>query len=501
MRYKKFLFLTVIMAFIFCFEGCAGNGIHIEPDYSASDKQFDFYSYEPPTDGNYTEYDVQMNTGEDYRTVERYQEYLDSGNNILMLFAPEYTGNWERSNTKRIYDIAVEAGVERIIIRDTRLAWLSAGLTIDGNIYKKERLVGVGEKFETEADLDAYVESCLADYRGYKNLYGIMLQDEPTYAKFGFFGDMYRSIRRVAPELFIQTNILPMISNLSSGYWGKLDNTEGMNDDEIREATYKRYLNAYLDATGADYFQVDQYPMNKNSIYPTYMRCLQICAETAKERGVQLYFVTQTCNILSNGTDEQRTLSEAECRWLNNMLVGYGVKCISYFGYWRRSGNSRAEFFIDNASFISQYGKKTDIYYYMQQIMKEEQSLAPTVLNFEYNASAIYKKTPATYTTSHIARVENGRMTEIKNVSVNKEIALITELVDKSKNNYMYMIQNIIDPMYKGSTVYQTVTVTFSDEYEYAVVWEKGVKSIVKLEDHKYTVKQHPGYAVYVIPY
>ena len=482
--------------------GCAPaeKEVRNAPDYSDSTLQFDFYAYHPPTDGNYENYGVKYSTGENYRTVERYQQYRDSGCNLLMLFHPEYTGNWENSETKRVVDTAYEGGNDRIIVRDTRLAWMSHGLTIDGEKYKKERLVGEGEKFATEAELDAYVASCLADYIDHPAVYGVMLQDEPTYSKLGMFGDMYASIKRVAPELFVQINLLPMIINLSWYDGPDPVGAETMNEDELREAKYRMYLERFLETSGADYFQVDQYPMNGSSIYQTYMRCLQICAEVAKKHDVDLYFVTQTCTMTQNGIS-QRQIKEEDARWLNNMLVGFGVKTIFYWTYWCRNGSSQQEAFDDYTSFISTDGQVQPLYYTMQQIMKEEQQFAPTVLNFEYSDSMIYSVKPLNYLAQHTLRFQNGTLKKVVDVSSDKEIVLITELVDHTKGNYMYMVQNIIDPLYKSNTTNQTVTLTFSDEYEYAVVWERGERTLVELDNHQYTVKQHPGDAVYVMPY
>ena len=53
------------------------------PDYSDSTLQMDFYGYSPPTDGTYTLDGQTFTTGEDYRTPERYKEYMDCGMTIF----------------------------------------------------------------------------------------------------------------------------------------------------------------------------------------------------------------------------------------------------------------------------------------------------------------------------------------------------------------------------------------------------------------------------------
>jgi hypothetical protein len=183
------------------------------------------------------------------------------------------------------------------------------------------------------------------------------------------------------------------------------------------------------------------------------------------------------------------------------MLVGFGVKTISYFTYWTK-WNNNTEHFIDGNSFITWYGEKTKIYDWMKQIMAEEQKLAPTILNFDYKTSKVYTKSPTVFDSSHVIWTKKTEdFTAVKGVSVNKEVALITELYDGEKQNYMYMVQNIVDSMHKGSKAYQTVELTFDSAYKYAVTFVKGERSIQKLDDGKLILKHKAGEATYVIPY
>ena len=72
---------------------------------------------------------------------------------------------------------------------------------------------------------------------------------------------------------------------------------------------------------------------------------------------------------------------------------------------------------------------------------------------------------------------------------------------DAENDRYMYMAMNIVDPIYQGSTVYQTITLEFAPEYKYAVVYKNGEKSLYRLENSKLNVKGAPGDASFVIPF
>ena len=68
----------------------------------------------------------------------------------------------------------------------------------------------------------------------------------------------------------------------------------------------------------------------------------------------------------------------------------------------------------------------------------------------------------------------------------------------------MYVLMNVIDPAERGSTGYQTMTVTFDDRYTHVLMFKNAINEpiIVELDkNNQLVVEQHAGEAVYVIPY
>lgn len=484
------------------------------PDYSSSNLQFDFYGYSALIDGwniDGTSYDVE----EDYLSVERIKEYKDAGMTIYFpQSAAAFNGSvpFEQSEAKRAMDTALEAGIDKVILMDPRIQGLSKPA--------KENavgLIGEGKQFATEADLDATIASYLEPYKDHEAFYGVMLGDEPFYYHTENYGQVYRSIKRVMPECYIQYNLNPITAgtginsaegkrNIDVRFPELVEGDEGYGakQDSVDEliARYKKYIRGFMDATGASYIQYDQYPFrhaDKTDEY--YLLGLQVVSELVKEYDAEFYFVTQTYGQ-TDGVTNPRMLSEADLYWLNNMLVGFGIKQISYFTYFTKADNN-AEHFIDGNSFITWRGKKTSIYYTMQQIMAEEQKLAPTILNFEYTTSKVLMSLPTVYNANFAMKtLELADFTALKEVTINKEVGLVTELYDAEKQNYLYMVQNIVDPIYKGSKAYQTTVLTFNEQYQYAVLFEKGERRLVKLEKGgMLTLKHRPGEATYVIPY
>ena len=470
-------------------------------DYADSTKQFEFYGYSAASNGEWTIDGIKYSAGEDFRTLERMQEYKDCG---MSIYFPKhqamYKGeDWETSETKRTLDMCVEVGL-KCIINDGRIQPLSK---------RTGSVIGEGsDQFATEADLDREIASYMRPYKDHPAFYGLMLGDEPFYNMATAYGEIYKAIERVDPDCFIQYNLNPITAGQDPAKidqrFPKLTSEEaaGKTTDQKLQLRYEKYLELFLDSTGAPFIQYDQYPLrNAKSIDVYYLLGLQTAAKIAKERGLDFYFVSQTYGQ-TDGVSNPRMLKEADLRWINNMLVGFGVKQISYFTYWTKSDNN-TEHFIDGNSFITWYGEKTNIYYWMKQIMEEEQKLAPTILNFDYNTSKVFIQAPTQFGAAHVRNTnETDEFTVLKDFVINKEIALVTELYDAEKGNYMYMVQNIIDPYNKGSKVFQTAQLTFGDEYKYAEVWTKGVRELVVLgEGGTLVVKNKPGDAVYIRPY
>ena len=500
----------------------------VAPDYSASNKQFDFYGYSACIDGWNID-GVDYHSGEDYLSVERIKEYKAAG---MTIYFPQSAAavnddtaqDWENSRAKRALDYALEAGIDKVILNDYRIQRLTKQdfgtkeeiieMANNGTIYEHEKygLIGEGKQFATEADLDAFVEECLSLYKDHEAFYGIMLGDEPNFYHAESYGQMYRSIKRVSKKIgkdvYIQYNLNPIgiafDPVMRQFHCPPLGNTDGLTNEQIIEKAYEGYIRLFMEKTGAKYIQYDDYPLyRKEYITNWYFFALQMVSKLAKEYGAEFYFVTQTFNKQQQEGDKYtyRNFTEADMRWLNNALVGFGIKQISYFTYFTKADNN-AEHFEDGKSFITWHGEKTDMYYWMQKIMAEEQKLAPIVLNFEYKSSKIYSKPTEGLDLEYVRlQYPTPDFTEVTDVEFDKGAALVTELYDEEKGNHMYMVQNLIDPVKEFADPLQTVTLTFDSKYKYASVFVKGERTEVELKEGKLTVKQTEGEAVYVMPY
>ncbi len=478
---KRFLCMVLAMASLACLAACGQAdepaNIAVAPDYSDSEAYLPIYAYTPPPADR---------DGVNYQTLESYQTYKEAGLNILLLQADDgYDGEpWETSHLKEQMDMATEAGIDKIIVFDHRL-WRLTGFNTSL----------IGNQYSTEAELDEYVASCVKDYSAHPSFYGIQLRDEPAYNYFSSIGDLYRSLKRVLPDHFIQFNLLPANNGAKGSY------CSGGAGMELAEA-YKNYLTKFLDATGADYIMFDSYPMAGTNIRGAHFTTLQVASEVAKERDVEVYAVAQTCSYATNGAIQTRVCTENDLYWQTNVYMGFGIKQLSYFNYWKKKDANGEEFF-DNASFISNNGEKTEIYHHMQTINAQLQELAKVSMNFDYVGSFYSSSQPSDYSVSYLSDLQLSNMKYVANVTYGtSQAVLITELYDETRDNTMYMIQNILDPMYveaEGECVLEA-EITFQN-CTHLLIIDKGVQSTVGLERGRYSVTLQPGHAIFVIPY
>ena len=273
---------------------------------------------------------------------------------------------------------------------------------------------------------------------------------------------------------------------------------------------FEKYLEGFALSTGADYVQYDDYPLrgeeDKYSVMSVYLREMQVAARVAKNLGIEYYMVTQSFATTDNDAAVHRLITtEDECHWLNNTLLAFGVSQISFYTYFAKSDNTTSHFNLNQGSFITRNGEKTDIYYYYQKIMAQNQAFAPIKLNFKYQGSRVFSVLPLNFGGDYLSSegVENNyTFTELKAVSPNKESVLVTESYDAENNKYMYCVQNIVDAIYKGSLTFQTTTLSFDPSvYKFAAVYKNGVRELRALENGKISIKNASGEATFVIPY
>lgn len=517
MKRIKYGLLSTVMCLSVLFGTSCGNESVNPPDYSSYSHQFGYYGYNSAYNGTYKIDGSVYNVGENFLTAEQFKLYKDCGftyfypGSVLKVEAENaaYPGIREESwgRVKGYIDLLVESGLDKTYLYDEGLSWLG--------LKSNRSLIGEGNEYEfhSEEELDAKVYDMVKMYADYPGIWGITMADEPKYEWVESYADLYKSINRVNEKyglnIHIQYNLNPLVTNSDNVFDNYYPHVEGTDTRTFENCfiRYKKYITDFMDAMQPDFIQYDQYPLRvrngKEYVQQEYIPCLQYVAGVARDRNIDFHCVTETFEMKNDGVVTTRKINEKEAKWLNNILVGFGVNEISYFTYYTQNENTtEGESFLDGSSFVNYYGQTTEIYDFMKKIMADNQKFAPTVLNFDYQASKVINQTPMNYANDHIVYVDNSAtFVKLKDVSVDKECALITELHDKENDRYMYMLMNIVDPAIQGSKVYETITADFGSEYKYAVSYRDGESVLYKLENGKMSIKAAPGEASFIIPF
>ena len=456
-----------------------------EKYYKNSEVNFNIYAYSPP--GSETgDYVVGQNVDNSLRTVERYKEYKDVGFNMVMsgCVATYYGEEWETSMCKKVMDITYEAGIDKYIVGDQRFYELSR---------TKEGIIGEGKPFDSEESLDKFVADRIKGYSNHPAFYGIYLADEPHYYFFKAFSQLYKSIKRVCPKAFIHCNLLP----LDTLRW--MDERYPKGGDLMERRS--KYLNMFLDETGADYIMYDDYTFCHNKENKVLLiRCLQNAAEICRDRGVDFSFVAQSFSMLICGKDYYWTPNEQEMRYQLNLLLGFAVKELGFFTYMSHGANSVEEF-PDDGAMLTRKGEKTSLYYITQKLIKEIKKIIPVVTKFEYRHSAYEVATFDSFL-KQLDYAVNEKLDNVDSFTTDREGVMINELYDKENNQYLYRIINMTEVRCEETAgVAQNTTVYFDKKFKKADVFINGEWSQQALTDGVLNVSLLPGDSVYVLIY
>ncbi len=519
--------------------GTNSDDVGTPPDYSTAEYEpFEYYAYHSLQGSRYQKDGGWVDAEKSFMEDPEYMKhYLDTGMKTMFFQAIQYQQDYiengkkedfETSDLKKYMDMAYEAGMEKSLISDWRFYILSC-MDVD-HLYKvddltdseweyepielsreKEIIAGLqtepntinlvnGDfRFETKSELVNFLAGCIKEYENHPLFSAILLKDEPTWNYVNAAADIFEAVRIYNPEIRIQQNLLPMYGD------GNMFFDVSKEDENLtKEEQYTKYLNDWLSKTKAGYIMFDSYPIRGNGIETYHLKGLKIAADICKENNAEFYLVMQTTSFNINGNLSCRKCEKSDLYWQINMALGYGAAKIMCYTYFTKAGGSltTGEYSFDGGAFMTHKGEKTEIYYYMQDIIGELDWFAPVIKNFRYNASATVKTLPLDNPVAYDYD-KNDEFEKLKSVTVDAgDIALISELKDSARGNYLYMVQNVVDP--DGGKTYDTTIkadIEFDSQYEYVAIYYKGTVRYQKLVDHKYSTILSAGYAEFLMPY
>lgn len=535
--FKKIIATTLCATMLTsCLAGCGDKGVKL-PDYSSNNQRFEFLTYRSPNNGKFYIDGLEYYAGETFRTVERYKEMLDCGFTILYNNEPiEKDTVFEGSECEMIMERAYEAGFNKIINLDKRI-----NNVIDGSrtCFDPDK-VGVVKgydpdpthyTYQSEEQLKEFIKSCLKDYIDMPGFYGLVLQDEPRRHNADIYGKVYNQTKKAAAELgmdeiYLHSNFLPV--GATSDHYVKKCNIVHTNEDPASEcefcimaenetknadARYRDYLNDFFTEAQFDRVSADTYAFRGGlGLYPGMYPSLQILREETDKIGAELSYCLQSFHMYSGTAEAFRRVDQAMMYMEMNSLVGFGASNFAYYTYCPHTESYTSGGDVGDGSFLTRDGERTNIWYYGQQLMKEMQEFAPVVLSYDFKGAKFVQGDKIQYGIGpymngevigwkEVAWDNSHEFNLLKSAKIDNDIALITELKDDENDLYMYMVQNVIDPIKgRAGRTDMNVEVDFGSEYTHVAEFDCGHLKYVELTDGVYKNTLSAGYAVYLIP-
>ncbi len=517
----KILIFILTVAFVLPITACKNDEeekIPSLPDYSSTNYQFEFESWLPS--GNVKVNGVSMYIEEqDFYNAEDIKLFKDMGNTIVTLDTTlGETEEWTTSKTKKYGDLVYANGIEKVYIED-RAFWDFA------NSLPPYILDAESGGFENEAALDEFVTGRLEQYINEPWFYGVYLRDEPDVNMAENISTLVASIRRcgkaLGKDVKVYVNLHPCTA--IAGFPTHDENGKAYTTYNDR---YRGYIEAFVKNSGTNNMSVDHYPFSNKGSRDGYFTSLQTLSNVCRDYKIEMEFYASTFSSNTSGGDEYRVLDQTEFYYNMNSIIGFGASTIHWYryapttGYTYNMNGAEDGYYYDKGMLVDRWGNPTNIYYYAKDVIKEYQSFANVILNYDYVGASLYKNAKlSTVDVDSIfndyekswtvdgkkitstGKFESDKLTLVKNVETSKDATLLTELYDKKNELYMYMVMNPIDPYNnKYSDNCQTITVDFGADHEWVAEFDQGVINYVKLDNGKYTKTLSAGYATYVVP-
>lgn len=388
---------------------------------------------------------------------EDFELYRKCGFDVMSTgITPYYGTDYENSFVYKTLKLAEDKGL-KVIVLDGRLLDLC---------NSEAPLVGCGRKFETREKLDEYVESCIKEYRKSDAFFALNLRDEPKYTAFPAISEVYKSLNRIAPEIKVFINLLPLVENsvTASCY------AEGGTSEDI-EGAYLKYLDSFTQATGLDYIMLDSYPFCESAdgsctrMNRHHLRCIKTVADYCAKRKLKFYLIVQTFDMDAyDGKSKKlikwyRKCKENDVYWQTNLAVASGVRFLQYYTYFPHRGNcTESEMFGNEGCIVKRDGTPTPLYQSVKKINGELKKIAPEILSYEYKKCGVK-------ISDELARSEffdkeyldkvNAYDEEFERISLTAEEGAIYVAEKYNPNNgaFAYMLINIADPSANISAV------------------------------------------------
>lgn len=415
----------------------------------------------------------------DFRTLERYQEYKDCGFDEIM-FAGEtkYMGEeFETSDLKKMLDLSLACDLKATVF-DGRIL----NLTVQA-----QRSI-IGELFDTEEELDAYLKECVKDYSKHPAFYGVVIIDEPFIERAPVIHQIAKAMKRVLPTAFVHTCFNP----LSCVEGGPMQEVVLGKDGDGYEA-YGYYIDQ-MSVPELGYWGYDDYPFKYwegAPIVPKYITTQQFVAKRCKKNNLPFHMTLQSyANDVVDRKGNPRMLDKDDLYWLANLALGFGAKKFYYYTYWRFTTRGALE--RPDIAIMDDDGSKI-LYDEVQSTNELIRRTFPFISEYTYEGSQLFAAPNGNPSTQGLESEDLGVFAEC-----NSEAPILLNKLSDGKNN-IYMVFNVRAPWEKELNRVQLIFKKLKRKVKVLVDGRIVDVDILPSDGNKLSFALSPGEAVWFL--
>ena len=415
-------------------------------------EQFRFYCYYTPPQANVGTGDYANNPT--YHTEEQYKYIAECGFNYAK---PVLENSFEAQ-------VEVLAGLQKygikVNITDASLIHMM-DLYLNGYDDDSEAIKANKELFKRNYEV----------YKQYDNFSGVDVADEPHYSRFEALGKVHDFYRTIDTTHDYRVNLLCYSPTTLLG-----------------TINYATYLNDAVDITKMSRLCFDSYPLNSDgTVKESHIANNAEVAEKAKEKGIDwdCFILTYQHMFYTNPKNYD------DIAWQVYVPMAFGCRGILPFVYMTPL-NTTDKYY----AMISRDGKPTQIYYSMQEVIKEVRAFEHMYMNSEWMGTMLYVA-DEDYPNKSFEMVANPLQSHprIKKLKATADL-MIGTYKDKD-NRDGFLLVNASAP---SKDIENEVVITF-DDATHVMLYKKGRKLIVELDKGTLKTDMGSGEGYYVIPF
>lgn len=410
----------------------------------------------------------------EYSTIENWQTMKNCGYNLVVP-----TEGLSLENNIHELTMADEVGID-ILVRDRTVNGFEAIIN-----YCQNKSLNYKQCFDYVCEKSEDIKSHINEYIKHKSFIGVNAYDEPST-------DFYDAIAACQdwfyinyPEYEFYTNLLPVYAT----------NKQLFGTESNKGYGYEEYVRRYAENVNPAMLSYDHYPIlidYDESLYikEDFLYNLNVFAQQAKISKVPAYIYIQTMGFFSNAP----ITTYEEFAWQVYTSLAFGVKGILTFMYWTQLQEES----LNNVrhGIVERDGSINEIYYEVQKVFNQIKDMEDVYMNFDWDGVKTFESGRIVNDQFDMIGKES-QLPSLKDISKisNTEDVVVGQFKNK-QSQYAYMVTNVASPWEKKEC---DVNMTL-DNYDFAMVIEKGKRRMVQLNNHVLSLKINCGDGTFVVP-